>query len=108
MDKNGTKIQPNAQPGDFKFAKLGESGELNDDDDRTFIGDPNPDLIYGFNLGFSYKNFDVSMAFQELLEMTSGTLLKEALLQQDARMRWRMLTQKHGQKTGIWMLYIHA
>ncbi len=29
-----------------------------------FIGDPNPDLIYGFNLGFSYKNFDVSMAFQ--------------------------------------------
>lgn len=64
VDKNGTKIQPNAQPGDFKFAKLGESGELNDDDDRTFIGDPNPDLIYGFNLGFSYKNFDVSMAFQ--------------------------------------------
>lgn len=46
------------------IAKLGESGELNDDDDRTFIGDPNPDLIYGFNLGFSYKNFDVSMAFQ--------------------------------------------
>ena len=37
---------------------------MNDDDDRTFIGDPNPDLIYGFNLGFSYKNFDVSMAFQ--------------------------------------------
>ena len=64
VDKNGTKIQPNAQPGDFKFAKLGESGELNDDGDRTFIGDPNPDLIYGFNLGFSYKNFDVSMAFQ--------------------------------------------
>lgn len=64
VDKNGQKIQPNAQPGDFKFAKLGESGELNDDDDRTFIGNPNPDLIYGFNLGFSYKNFDLSMAFQ--------------------------------------------
>lgn len=64
VDKNGKKIQPNAQPGDFKFAKLGESGELNDDDDRTFIGNPNPDLIYGFNLGFSYKNFDLSMAFQ--------------------------------------------
>ena len=64
VDKNGTKIQPNAQPGDFKFAKLGESGVLNDDDDRTFIGDPNPDLIYGFNLGFSYRNFDISMAFQ--------------------------------------------
>lgn len=78
-DKNGTKIQPTAQPGDFKFAKLGESGALNDDDDRTFIGDPNPDLIYGFNLGFSYKSFDVSMAFQGMLgndiwNVAKGTL----------------------------------
>lgn len=79
VDKNGTKIQPNAQPGDFKFAKLGESGALNDDDDRTFIGDPNPDLIYGFNLGFTYKNFDVRMAFQgtlgnDIWNVAKGTL----------------------------------
>ncbi len=79
VDKNGTKIQPNAQPGDFKFAKLGESGALNDDDDRTFIGDPNPDLIYGFNLGFTYKNFDLSMAFQgtlgnDIWNVAKGTL----------------------------------
>lgn len=66
VDKNGTKIQPNAQPGDFKFAKLTEEGELNDDD-RTFIGDPNPDLILGLNLGFEYKNFDFSMAFQGMI-----------------------------------------
>lgn len=64
VDQNGTRIQPNAKPGDFKFAKLSGDGELNDDEDRTFIGDPNPDLIYGFNLGFSYKNFDLTMAFQ--------------------------------------------
>ena len=80
VDKNGDKIQPNAQPGDFKFAKLGDGiGELNDDEDRTFIGDPNPDLIYGFNLGFSYKNFDVSMAFQgtignDIWNTAKGTL----------------------------------
>lgn len=67
VDVNGTKIQPNAHPGDFKFAKLGKSGALSDDEDRTFIGNPNPDLIYGFNLGFSYKNFDLSMAFQGTL-----------------------------------------
>ena len=78
-NKNGTKIQPNAKPGDFKFAKLGGEGELNDDDDRTFIGDPNPDLIYGFNLGFNYKNFDVSMAFQgtignDIWNTSKGTL----------------------------------
>lgn len=64
VDANGTKIQPNAKPGDFKFAKLQGTGELNDDDDRTFIGDPNPDFIFGFNLGFTYKDFDLSMAFQ--------------------------------------------
>lgn len=67
VDKNGEKIQPNAHPGDFKFAKLGESGALNDDDDRTFIGDPNPDLIYGFSLGFEYRGFDFSASFQGTL-----------------------------------------
>ena len=66
VDSKGNKIQPNARPGDFKFAKLTEEGALNDDD-RTFIGDPNPDLIYGFNLGFAYKNFDLSMVFQGTL-----------------------------------------
>lgn len=66
VDSKGNKIQPNAAPGDFKFAKLSGDGELNDDD-RTFIGDPNPDLIYGINLGFDYKNFDFSMSFQGTL-----------------------------------------
>ncbi|WP_321335501.1 TonB-dependent receptor [uncultured Bacteroides sp.] len=79
VDKDGTKIQPNAKPGDFKFAKLGESGQLNDDDDRTFIGNPNPDIIYGFNLGFAYKSFDLSMAFQgtlgnDIWNVAKGTL----------------------------------
>ncbi|HBG41134.1 MAG TPA: TonB-dependent receptor [Porphyromonadaceae bacterium] len=63
VDKKGVKIQPNAQPGDFKFAKLTEEGALNDND-RTFIGNPNPDLIFGVNLGFNYKNFDFSAFFQ--------------------------------------------
>ncbi|MDR2969536.1 MAG: TonB-dependent receptor [Tannerellaceae bacterium] len=29
--------------------------------DRTFIGDPNPDMIYGITNEFSYKNFDASI-----------------------------------------------
>lgn len=63
VDAQGNKVQPNARPGDFKFANLDNENPLNDDD-RTFIGDPNPDLIYGLNLGFNYKNFDLSMFFQ--------------------------------------------
>ena len=30
-------------------------------DDRTFIGDPNPDFIFGITNKFSYKNFDLSI-----------------------------------------------
>lgn len=63
---NGKLIQPDAKPGDFIFADLDGNGELNDAD-RTYIGDPNPDLIYGFNIGLAYKNFDLSMAFQGTL-----------------------------------------
>ena len=66
VDANGNKIQALAEPGDFKFANLNNENPLNDED-RTFIGDPNPDLIYGFNLGFEYKNFDLSMSFQGTL-----------------------------------------
>lgn len=64
--KDGEKIQPNAQPGDFIFADLNNNGVI-EDGDRTFIGDPNPDLIYGFNIGLNYKNFDLSLAFQGTL-----------------------------------------
>jgi TonB-linked SusC/RagA family outer membrane protein len=62
-NKDGEKIQPLAAPGDFKFADLDGNGLLNDED-RTFIGDPNPDFIFGFNLGFTWKNFDFSAACQ--------------------------------------------
>ncbi|WP_338373332.1 SusC/RagA family TonB-linked outer membrane protein [Dysgonomonas capnocytophagoides] len=64
---SGELLQPNAKPGDFKFAKLNGDGAINDNDDRTFIGDPNPDLIYGFNLGLNYRNFDLTMFFQGTL-----------------------------------------
>lgn len=72
--KDGKKIQPNARPGDFIFADLSGNGAI-DDEDRTFIGDPNPDLIYGFNVGLSYKNFDLSLAFQGTLgnDIWNGT-----------------------------------
>lgn len=84
VDKNGEKIQPNAKPGDFKFAKLGDSGVLNDDDDRTFIGDPNPDLILGFNIGLQYRNFDLSMYFQgtvgnDIYNLSKGNLATAGL-----------------------------
>jgi TonB-linked SusC/RagA family outer membrane protein len=49
--------------GDLRFADLDGDGVITPAD-RTFIGSPIPDFIYGFNLGASYKSFDLSLDFQ--------------------------------------------
>lgn len=46
--------------GRFRYADVDGNGQV-DANDRTFIGNPNPKFTYGINLGFSYKNFDLSM-----------------------------------------------
>lgn len=50
-------------PGDMKFVDVNGDGVI-DDNDRTFIGNPNPDFYYGFNINMEYKGFDLSMFFQ--------------------------------------------
>lgn len=52
--------QPNALPGDVRFVDLNGDGAINADD-KTKIGDPNPDYTYGFNLNLNYKAFDFSV-----------------------------------------------
>lgn len=54
--------QSDAAPGLFRYADINHDGVINTDD-RTFIGNPNPDFTYGINLSFSYKNFDFSTFF---------------------------------------------
>lgn len=50
-------------PGDIRFQDLNEDGIVNADD-RTYIGNPSPDFIYGMNLGLGYKGFDLSAFIQ--------------------------------------------
>lgn len=50
------------QPGNLKIADIDGSGDITPDD-RTFIGNPNPDFTAGLNLGMSYRNFDFSASF---------------------------------------------
>lgn len=52
-----------AKPGDLKFVDITGDGVLNADD-RTMIGDPNPDWTYGFNLAADWKGLDFSAFFQ--------------------------------------------
>lgn len=45
--------------GRIRYKDLNGDGVITPDlKDRTWIGNPNPGLIYGFNLGLGYKNFD--------------------------------------------------
>lgn len=53
---------PNAELGDVYFVDMNEDGKLNENDKRM-IGNPIPDVIYGFNLGMVWKGFDLSMQF---------------------------------------------
>ncbi len=61
-DVNRSPTQTDAAPGRFKYRDVNGDGAITPDD-RTFIGNPNPDFVYGFNLGFSYKKFDLSAVF---------------------------------------------
>lgn len=52
----------NAQPGDLRFVDVNGDGVI-DVDDRTFIGNPIPDVTMGLNLTFNYKKFDFQTYF---------------------------------------------
>lgn len=54
--KQGTGIKP----GDLKFVDVTGDGVVNDDD-KTELGDPHPDVTMGITLGASYKGFDLSV-----------------------------------------------
>ncbi len=54
--------QPNAQLGDVYFVDTNNDGKLTDAD-KTVIGKSIPDVIYGFNIGLAWKNFDLNMQF---------------------------------------------
>tara|TARA_R110001632_G_scaffold20370_6_gene61058 strand:- start:2921 stop:5944 length:3024 start_codon:yes stop_codon:yes gene_type:complete len=53
-----------AVPGTMKYRDLNEDGIIDDENDRTVIGDSNPKHIGGINNTFTYKNFNLSMFWQ--------------------------------------------
>jgi TonB-dependent starch-binding outer membrane protein SusC len=58
VNKAGQMIQPNAKPGDFKWADLDGDGAITASD-RQFIGDPTPHYTYGFTVSAAWRGFDV-------------------------------------------------
>ncbi|WP_221418058.1 SusC/RagA family TonB-linked outer membrane protein [Fulvivirga kasyanovii] len=56
----GDLIQPNAQPGDVIYVDRDGNGVINNDD-KTMVGDPNPDYTFSLSFGLDYKGFDFSV-----------------------------------------------
>jgi len=52
-----------ARPGDVKYEDVNGDGRV-DANDRTLIGNNQPDFIYGITNTFSYKGFDLGIAIQ--------------------------------------------
>jgi len=66
INAEGDPIQPKAIPGDVKFVDVNGDGKINEDD-KTMIGSPHPDWIFGFNTNLNYKGFDLTIFLQGAL-----------------------------------------
>jgi TonB-linked SusC/RagA family outer membrane protein len=68
VDKYAVQV-PGSDPynrtsaGDIRFLDLNNDGKI-DDNDRTYLGDPNPSYIFAMNNSFSYKGIDFSVFVQ--------------------------------------------
>lgn len=59
-NSDGDVIQPKAEPGDFRYVDINDDGNI-DEDDKTNLGDPNPDFLYGLSASLQYKAIDFSI-----------------------------------------------
>src|SRR5690606_7643431 len=54
--------QPGKDLGRIRYKDLNGDGRI-DDQDRDWIGNPNPSFTYGLNFTFNYKRFDLNLFF---------------------------------------------
>lgn len=58
VDAHATQV--NARPGELRFVDINNDGVI-DNNDRTEIGSPIPDVTFNFNISAEYKNFDLNV-----------------------------------------------
>ncbi|SFG33536.1 SusC/RagA family TonB-linked outer membrane protein [Pontibacter chinhatensis] len=91
-NSEGSVIQPDAKPGDFRWVDQNGDGQINGDD-RTFIGKPLPDWTFGINFTANYKNFDLLIfgqgaAGNQIFQGLRRLDIPNANWQQSALGRW--------------------
>lgn len=71
-----TDLVAGAVPGDVRIVDQNGDGVI-DINDRTFIGNPNPDFVYGLNLDFRMKRFTANILFNGVYgnDIANGNLL---------------------------------
>ncbi|MCD7978354.1 MAG: TonB-dependent receptor [Tannerellaceae bacterium] len=98
---DGTPKQPNARPGDVRYKDLdGKDGITGED--RTMIGDPNPDWTYGFTLSAEWKGFDLYAFFQGVHGNDVYRFYRRANITY-ANWDETWLNRWHGEGTSNWM-----
>ncbi len=96
----GKAVLPNAQPGDFIWDDFDGNGQIEYDNDRHEIGDPNPDWTLGINLGFTWKGLDFSLAGSGAFGMQAMQCYRTALLaNQYLNYTAEILDRWHGEGT---------
>lgn len=103
VDANGvTKLkQPNAKPGDVRYKDLdGKDGITGED--RTMIGNPNPEWTYGFTLAADWNGFDINAFFQGVQGVDLYKFYRRANITQ-ANWERSWLGRWHGEGTSNWL-----
>jgi TonB-linked SusC/RagA family outer membrane protein len=62
-DQDASSLMPGAKAGDQRYQDLNGDGVITTAD-RTILGKPNPDFIYGITSQLSYRRFDLNVLFQ--------------------------------------------
>ncbi|MEJ0101452.1 MAG: TonB-dependent receptor [Bacteroidota bacterium] len=87
----GATYQSGLLPGDFIFKDIDGDGQVTDKD-QEILGNPMPKIVYGFNAGVNFKNFDLNI----VLAGVSGLKLANAL-----RLYTRFADKPHNSSTDI-------
>lgn len=88
----GNPIQPDAQPGDFRWKDNNGDGTITDDD-KTYIGSSIPNFTYGLTINLDYSGFDFQVFTQgaagyEIFQGLRRLDIANANYQTDVLSRW--------------------
>lgn len=65
--KNSPTYKPQNKAGDIKYQDTNGDGKITPED-RVVLGDADPHFMFGVNANFAWKQFDLSMLFQGVLQ----------------------------------------